>query len=42
MEEISVPYTIGSETKQLAISFTSQGTGQIKMDKYYHCQCFIA
>jgi hypothetical protein len=38
MKDIEVDYTIGNETKQLKITFTSQGTGQIMMDKYYHGQ----
>ena len=42
MKDISVPYTIGNEVKQLNISFTSQGTGQIMMNNYYHGQCVFA
>jgi len=38
MKDISVPYTIGNETKQLKIEFLATGVGQIRMDKYYHGQ----
>ena len=42
MKDISVPYTVGNEIKLLTIRFTSQGTGQIMMDKYYHGQAVFA
>lgn len=35
-------YSIGNEIKQLEIRFTSQGTGQIIMDKYYHGQAIFS
>jgi len=38
MKDIEVNYIVGDENKKLQISFTSQGTGQITMDKYYHGQ----
>lgn len=38
MKDIEVDYILGNETKKLKITFTSQGTGQISMDKYYHGQ----
>ena len=42
MKEISIPYTIGNEIKQLTITFMADGTGQIRMDKYYHGQAVFA
>ena len=38
MKDIVVNYCIGNVVKKLEIRFTSQGTGQIMMDKYYHGQ----
>ena len=42
MKDIVIDYDIGNEIKQLTITFTSQGTGQIMMDKYYHGQALFA
>ena len=37
-KDIQVNYTIGDQTKRLQITISSQGTGQIMMDNYYHGQ----
>ena len=42
MDEISIPYTIGNEIKQLKIKFLSNGTGQVMLDKYYHGQAVFS
>lgn len=42
MKDISVPYTIGNEPKQLKIEFLAHGAGHIMMDKYYHGQVVFA
>ena len=42
MKEISIPYTIGNEVKQLIIIFTSYGIGQISLDKRYHVQAVFS
>lgn len=38
MKDILIDYSIGNEIKQLKITFTSQGTGQIMVDKWYQGQ----
>lgn len=42
MDEISIPYTIGNEIKQLTLRFMLDGNPQIIMDKRYHGQCVFA
>jgi len=37
-KDIHVNYTIRDQTKRLQITVSSQGTGQIMMDNYYHGQ----
>ena len=42
MKDIVIDYSIGNEIKKLEITFTSHGTGQIMMDKYYYGQVVFA
>ena len=41
MKDIEVDYTIGNETKNLTVNFTTQGIGQIMVDNYYHGQAVL-
>jgi len=42
MKDIEIGYSVGNEIKQLKINFTSNGIGQIIMDKYFHGQAVFA
>ena len=42
MKDMVIDYSVGNEIKQLKITFMSNGTGQIRMDKYYHGQAVFS
>lgn len=42
MKDIIIDSVVADKTKQLKIEFTSQSTGQIRMDRYYHGQAIYS